>query len=56
MKRIANITVAVIFLCLMITFCAASVTTFANEHADEKHEKPHHDKGHQGEGHQGHDH
>ena len=33
MKRNVNIAVVVVFACLMIAFCAGSVTTFANEHA-----------------------
>ena len=33
MKRIINLTVVVVFACLMIAFCAGSVTTFADEHA-----------------------
>jgi hypothetical protein len=32
-KRITNLTVVVVFACLMIAFCAGSVTTFADEHA-----------------------
>ncbi len=31
MKRIVNLTVVVVFACLMVAFCAGSVTTFANE-------------------------
>ncbi len=34
MKRITNLTVVVVFACLMIAFCAGSITTFAaDEHA-----------------------
>ncbi len=33
MKRTVNLTVVVVFACLMIAFCAGRVTTFANEHA-----------------------
>ncbi len=34
MKRITNLTVVVVFACLMIAFCAVSITTFAaDEHA-----------------------
>ncbi len=33
MKRIANLTVVVLFACLIIAFCAGSATTFAGEHA-----------------------
>ncbi len=33
MKRITNLTVVVVFACLMIAFCAGSVTTFADEQA-----------------------
>ncbi len=29
MKRIANLSVVIVFACLMIAFCAGSVTTFA---------------------------
>ncbi len=32
MKRITNLTVVVTFTCLMIAFCAGSVTTFASSH------------------------
>jgi hypothetical protein len=34
MKRIANLTVVVVFACLMIAFCAGSVTTFAADEHD----------------------
>ncbi|MHC4139852.1 MAG: hypothetical protein ACYSR1_08390 [Planctomycetota bacterium] len=33
MKRITNLTIVVIFACLMIAFCAGSVATFADEQA-----------------------
>ena len=34
MKRITNLTVVVVFACLMIAFCAGSVTTFAADEHD----------------------
>ena len=34
MKRITNLTVVVVFACLMIAFCAGSVTTFASDGHD----------------------
>lgn len=34
MKRITNLTVVVVFACLMIAFCAGSVTTFAADGHD----------------------
>ena len=36
MKRIVNLTVVVVFACLMIAFCAGSVTTFADGHPADK--------------------
>ncbi len=34
MKRITNLTVVAVFACLMIVFCAGSVTTFASDGHD----------------------
>jgi hypothetical protein len=34
MKRITSLTVVVVFACLMIAFCAGSVTTFAADEHD----------------------
>ncbi|MCP4270615.1 MAG: hypothetical protein GY781_01430 [Gammaproteobacteria bacterium] len=34
MKRITNLTVVAVFACLMIAFCAGSVTTFASDGHD----------------------
>ncbi len=34
MKRITNLTVVVVFACLMIAFCAGSITTFAADEHD----------------------
>lgn len=36
MKRIVNLTVVVTFACLMLAFCAGSVTTFADVHPADK--------------------
>ncbi len=35
-KRIINILVIVVFTCLVVTFCAYNVTTFANDEAGHK--------------------
>jgi ABC-type Zn2+ transport system substrate-binding protein/surface adhesin len=66
-KRITNLTVVVIFACLMIAFCAGSLTTFAaDEHAtdlcaqcgepNDGHVDAHHDGSHHEDaGHHEHD-